>query len=543
MLGPRRWLAIAALCGLLPAQGPGEAFRLLDRVTAPLLHIGLATAVGEAGLGESWIADLERLGIGVGDVGPSGDAAGTAVSDPSGAGETSSSGHALRLLQRLLAGGATGLAWNEVEFALTGILPRRDAADLPLLVFRAKLEDDAAEILRGILADGQLARPARRVSQHDVYELSTGGPTGPGSIIELALTGADLIVSNHAMSMDQVLDPRTRSEAEVLSANPVYRSLSGQLEVLPGTLVLYADIGRLRHRIGLVGHGSTDWLLGWSGLGSARGLLMGFHRAPSGTRISVLLGTEGRHDGWLDLVQRLPAQDLVQRVPVGGLGGIAFGWKPAGLLAARKTRGNHRRDLHALSHLLRRTCAQLGLSLEDEVLPRLGPGCTVQFLGSQDDPRAPQTVVSLQGKNRGAAGRLFVDIARSENASAAVTMRRGARGSEQLDVQVEGAEGYHLGVIGDSFSMAFHDAALDQVRESTAAARRDRASARRDIFASLKWLGVSRRQPVAGVFQVDLAALVSESSSAAGSSPLVRRHVGYLQIEPGLLRVEILGEN
>jgi hypothetical protein len=314
-------------------------------------------------------------------------------------------------------------------------------------------------------------------------------------------------------------------------------------------VLFHADLARLQHRLTTLVGGDPAWFLRWSGLASAQRMLLAIRPADGGgLRTSVLLRGEGAPDGWLAAVEQAPVQDLLRRLPEGGIGAAAFALQPARLLAADTAGGAQGEGLAALRANLSGGCSELGLDLANDIVARLGRACALQLFGrSADGVSVPgaAAVVSLPGTSRDAARSLFTDCKQDLTRSGAAAVQRGARDAEQLVIQA-GGESLHVALVGDAVALAFDGAALDQAARAAAeVSPHDRRRAERDAMAALERLGAGDRREAAAVFRFDLRQLAPRERGGkppTTSSYVLCRHTGYLVQEPGRMRVEILSD-
>ena len=505
----RSWITVFCASAL-----SAQNMDLAETVSAPLVHLAVQpTDAGEQPAWD-WLGDLQRLGFEV-----SGEAG---ADDPS-----KEANHAIALLVRLLAGGDNGVAWEEMELAWTGTLPQPGGAQLPLLIFRVQLPEATAEQLRGLLEGGGLTRRGRSTAGHQVFVLADSPE------IELALVDCDLVVSNHTGSMNDVLDPEAE-RARALASDPVYRSLRTELGAT-GALVLYADLARVRNHLPDLLTDETGALRG-SGIAAMRRLMLAARPEDNTIRTSVLLEGKVDPEGWVAQVERMRVQDLVARVPAAGLGGLVLALSPADLLASRDAETQRLRAL--------RSGARSSLGFDQELVrSRLGESSAVEFYDVGDDRPQPQPVLSLQARNEAAARKLFDSYVRSMVPSEVATVRRLGRNAEELVVRTT-SEQFHVGAIDDSVSIGFHDRAIGAALQSVSAvSRRARQRTEKRAQDVLGKLGLGKRDEVAGVLRLDLSSLAGDPREADRTSPLLRVHFGYLLVEPGVVRLEILTED
>jgi hypothetical protein len=504
-----------------------QELSLTERLSAPLVHVVVEAGAGgehplAATQARDWLGDLQRLGFGL-----------TAPGDA--ASERGPRALALDLLLHLLGASSAGTGWDQLELAWTGVRAREGAPNQPLLVFRARLAPEAVARLRELLEGGRVAHPLRTIGNRQVFELAVPLLRGPGSMVELVLVGADLLITNHGPAIDEVLDESGARRG--LAADPAYRSLRQQIGVTTGAIAVFADFARLRRTVAALNEGDVDWFLRSSGLAAVHRAMLAVRPAGDAVRTSVLLECDSAPDGWLALVERLPMAELARRVPAGGLGGVAMALEPSKLLLEEIGDVAGRSGLRALRSGLTGSLSRLGLDLDRQVLGRLGRMCAVELYAEAAEP--PQAVLALQTANREGARRLFSECKQALATSPAVTVRKGPRGAEELVVPTTGDDRVHLTVVEDSIALAFQDRAIEYALKSAAAlSRGDRQRVEREIAAAIEFLGAGEREGVAGVFRFDLTRLAPQP----GTSPLLRRHAGYLAVESRMLHLEVWTE-
>ncbi len=502
------------------ASAAAQDASLASRVRAPLLYLAVEPGLPKAPSSvraEHLLADpalLSALGL---------------EQRPS---PESDAGSTLLRLRRLVGGVAA--AGGEIELALVGVLPRVGAPSLPLLVFRAALGGEASARMRALLEDERFARPHRRSGPHQVHALQSLGSPRPGALIEVASFGDDLFVSNHMAAMDGALGAGGTAAAPVLVAETGYESLREQLEVTPGSLVLYVDFERLRHHLGPSLSGTTHWLLNWSGLASARRVVCAIRPGADGLRTTILLDDGGRPDGWLALARAQRLADVVQRLPRTGLGGFAFAVEPADVLRSDPGRG-HGRGLDALRSSLVGGCARIGLDPDAQVLRRLGDAVAVGVVRVDGGPASAAPVFCLHAKSAAAARSLFVECKELARPKGAVSLDASAPRGDRLVLLPSGQFPLYLAVQRDALVLAFEAGAIDRFLSAPPAP----AESARDVSASLQRIGAGKAD-VLGVFAVDLAELNTEPSDSAQPSYLLRRHVGFLARGTQLTRIEVI---
>jgi len=582
-------LAILAtvLAKAIPAQ---QGLRLVDLIESPMLYVSLegddgARRAGAPGADTS--SPVQRLLA---------DPAFDALFAPgTGSAAPGAAGKALTLVRGVLARSS-----GDLEIALTGVVP---AAGQPLLVLRARLLGDEAERLKGLFeatSPGQkLVEPHRVLGGRQTYTLlgsdGRGSRTtaGPGELVELALVGTDLMVANDTTAMQELLQPaqRTTTSRRVLAADPRFQSLKKRLDVPPGSLLVYGDWQRLGQRLQTSSEGMPAFLLEWSGLGSARGvmaslsgvdanftgtMLLDFDRPPAdrpadrgkpdagkadigkpdlGRRPGTGPGRDGRPprrddrdgiDGWFAAAQSVPARSLLDELPGGGLGGLVLAVDLADI-AMRSRRGEH------MLHHLREAFREYGLDFERNVLGKLGERGTVQLLFRRGEGAAATELVSVysaRAKSRKAAAELFADLRRAAEQHGLGKIVGGAtaagRGPEVLELAEwrrgapTGGPPTYVAVHEDSVLLAFDAQTIAEVVEeykSTAKARSKRDAV---VGGAISTIG---GDTVSGLFDLDLTPVFEHVAAHVGNalgapatkfdlSRIPHRHIGFLDLQP-----------
>ena len=553
---------------MLAVPATAQVQRLVDTIEAPLAYLCLeAMPASEQGARQP--GPVQRL-----------------LADPSldalfgGQAPANGSTRSLALVR-----GVLGRSSGELEIALTGIVP---GAGQPLLVLRARLRQGEADSLQLALDGDQLAAPSGRIGGRTTYRLRGDADEQPGSRVELALVGADLVVGNDGTALREVLEPgpaRTVAggSAGVLSADPGFVAMRQALPTEPGSLWLYGDWRRLGDRIQGSLDGVPGMLVGSSGLGSARAVMASVAGAQADLTMTVLLDFDvapappagpnvgrGRHpagkpgdergprpasgiDGWFAAVEPVAARSLLAELPSSGLGGLVLSVDLA-QIAGRSRGGWH------LVKDLGRAFDQYGLDFERNVLARLGSRGTVQLhLGAGGAGAELAAVYAVRTKNKKAAADLFTDVRRvAEPAGLATFLTKelgdGGRDRRSVDL-LELRPGGH-GRSGSLFVAAHEDSLLLSADAGVLAAVADearRAGKPRQRRGEPTATAISSigGENVAGLFDVDLlplfdhvAAALAASGARVDLSALPKRHVGYLDLqrrgEGTLVRVRLL---
>jgi hypothetical protein len=548
----------AGLFRWLPAQ---QAPRLVDLIESPMLYVSLE---GDAGGKRAADApgSVQRL---LAD--PAFDALFAPGRDPK-AEQQGPAGKALALVRGVLARSS-----GDLEIALTGVLP---GAGQPLLVLRARLLGDDAERLKGLLEstspDTKLVEPNRVLGGKQTYSmLGSDGrgvrtTAGPGELVELALVGTDLMVANDTTAMQELLQPaqRTTTSRRVLAADPSFQSLKKRLDVPAGSLLVYGDWQRLGQRLQTSSEGMPAFLLEWSGLGAARGVMASLSGADANFTGTMLLDFDrspaehprperpargpGRRDdrdgidGWFAATQSVPARSLLDELPGGGLGGMVLAVDLADI-AMRSRRGEH------MQRHLRDAFRDYGLDFERNVLGKLGERGTVQLLFRRGEGAATTEIVSVysaRAKSRKAAAELFADLRRAAEQHGLGKIVSGGRSPEVLELAEwrggapTGGRPTYVAVHEDSVLLAFDAQTIPDVVEEYK--RTAKARSKRDAVVSgaISTIG---GDTVSGLFDLDLTPLFEHVAEYVGSalgapggkldlSRIPHRHIGFLDLQP-----------
>jgi hypothetical protein len=442
--------------------------------------------------------------------------------------------------------GVLARATGEVELALLGVAPAGLAdtggggTGLPLVVVRTRLAGADAARMREVLADPRVATPMRTVHGHPTWALrgadrisgvgaaEAGAAAGTGNgaqrafAIEAAVVGDDLVVANHARGLEEALDASTATR-RTLVRDERYRRLVAQLRPAAGALVVFADWQRFGPRLATVG-GLPGELLGWSGLLGADAVAAAVtpHAgSPDALQSVVLLSfPAGAPDGWLGLVEPAPARQLLDDVPLGGLGGCVFAVEPR-RLGEVATRGA------GFASRVRGGCGAAGIDL-DRITRRLGQRGSLQLLLPPLLPGAdPAPVFALQTQSRKHATDIVGDLRRALGDAA--TPKGGDRaggdragGDRAGGDRAAGVELRHVGLEHLRLDAVDDWLVFSQRAEAAAAlqaANRDRARARPQLEAAfgqaLRAFGVDRGHRLAGVLHVDATALAADVGPAA----------------------------
>jgi hypothetical protein len=589
--------AIAVLGAIAPAQ----ELRLVEHIESPLLYLSMEPGAGEPGAGQA--TAVQRL---LGD---------PALDDLLGFGDLAASENSVATAFGLLRG-VLRRAEGELEIALVGIMPANVAGSnrpgQPLLACRVRLGGDEAGRMRQLLANSEIARAHRAIAGQPTYVLtgsipragagrSTGKGTDAGALVEVAVVGNDLVVTNYDLGMTTLLQatqpPVQKTSAapfatrRALAQNPQFQMLRGRLEPKPGTLIVYGDWARLGPRLESLAAGLPGLLFEWSGATAASAVMMALAPGDQVLKATLLLDCSGGFGaigglvgpdpgrepmaGWLAAVQPVPARSLIAELPVGGLGGLVLAIDPLRLARTEPGRepgrsepGHHRGPPHRgrprgrhghFVQLIEDGLREFGLDYERNVLAKLGSRGSLQLLFGRSDGEAPPEVRlcwSLQAKNRSAAAELFRDLARSSTQAGvgtlvpAVPLPGGERRpAELLFVDPVTNDQLRVGVIEGSIVISEHASAVAQMQDEARAAAKNRGRRDAAVTAALQAIGSEK---VAGLFDLDLSPWIERAgaalASATGRQPnldgIPTRHIGCLDVQPGgrntVLRLQVL---
>ena len=533
-----RLLPAILLAAALPCQG----LRLVDRVEAPIAYVALDGRPLANGTTDA-ARPVHRL---LAD--PTWEALlGAAPATPAAAGQAQPG--ASRILG--VVRGVLAHSSGELELALTSIT---QVDGRPLLVVRLQLQGDEVERLQGLLDEGSLASPHRTLGERRTYRLRSeesgsekprDGDEQPADRepVELAVVGSDLLIGNDASAMQELLAPaQTGTSATtgrtVLSADPRFKSLRGQLTEAPGSLFVYADWQKLGRRLDSPLPDLPGGLLHTSGLGQAHRVLVSLSPSQADFAATVLLDFDDAFsfDGWLATTQSVPARRLAPELPCGGLGGLVVAVDLAALVA-RSRQGEH------LLCDLRHAFETYGLDFDRNVLDRHAALGTAQLMmrPAADGSPGVNAVYAMRAQNKKAAADVFADLRRAVEAKGMGRLRPG-KDRRTPDVLELTPHSHHpgqlttfLSVCEDSLLVAFDADAVVQAHEDHRQGAKTRARREAAVGSALQRLGGAE---VAGLFDLDLQPLfdlVSQTVTAAGApidlSSLPRRHIGSLSLD------------
>ena len=385
-------------------------------------------------------------------------------------------------------------ARGEVELAVLGVMPSgldADSAGTPLVVLRTQLAEGDVAKLREVLSDPRIARPERVVHGRQTHMLVAGDGAAARLPLEIALLDRDLVVANNARGLEEALDLSTSASRRSLAEDERFRRLMEDLRPGVGALVVYADWLRCGPRLSAL-PGIPGTLLQWSGLGGAdalaiavmphRGERRGVEPAELSFRSQIVLSMPDKSavDGWLSLLAAAPIRQMLDEVPVGGLGGFVFSVAPERLLAVLEPasgsesprdlpQGHHHEP--GFGHRIHGGCRQHGLDFE-RLVHRLGHRGSMQMLllPALEFELAP--AFALQAESRKAASDIVAEFARAVHSEDRKPLER-----EGEAVELRGLDGFdhlHVGAVDDWLVFAQNSAAITAL----STARRDRTRSR-----------------------------------------------------------------
>ena len=521
----------------VPRPAGADEPRLLQRLSAPLLHVhrrveARPTAPADASPAAGVLRNLW-----------------TALPIPAGA--------------ELAAGVLSRLTANaeEIEFAVTSLLPRQAAPSLPLLVLQARLEEPAAQAIAQALSGADLARPTRKAGGRQVYELLGAQPDAPGQRMEVVLVERDLIVSNQGTSLDEALALGTTA-GRPLVADERYRTLRRRIGNFERSAVtVYADWARLGPALTTRLPKDLAPLVDWSGLVGVQRLLLGVVPTKDGLRTTLLVdhGPAGppaqaggrapraHPDGWLALLEPARASALIAGLPRGGLGAIGFAFAPDRLASVSAEPGSR---FGALRHGIEHGCDDSDLDFERHVLRRLANTAGVQFLGDMQNFDA---VLALRTSDKSAAQAILGDLRRALVHHGQALPLQGRRtdepiGRDQLILRgsaVTGMGPVHVATLEDSVLLTLGARSLIRLADEL---RNPAALRTSQVPMAALWQRYGLpKQPVAGVIALDLSRLARAASPQSGSEAAPAgfsfgRHVGCFWLDDGVLRADLLSQ-
>lgn len=558
-------LPLTLLCSLAVGQDRGISLR--DSLASPMAYVAIdASAGGENGEANPLLSVLLSPALGTAESG------------------------SFALVRGLLA-----RARGQVELALLSVLPSSidpDAAGTPLVVLRTQLAEAERERMQQLFSDPRIARPERTVHGQATFGLVPSENATARRQIEVALVGRDLVVSNFARGLEEALDRGTASASRCLRDDPRFQRLVGELKPGPGALLVFADWPRCAPRLASL-QGVPGALLAWSGLGGADAVAAavmpqplerrGSERAERAFRSQILLSmpSSAPVDGWLSTVSGTSARQMLDDVPVGGLGGMVLSVEPGRLVHAMAAPGGPDHP-HSPRHphepggdrrpgrderpvppagfgpRLVGGCELHGLDLE-RIVQRLGDRGSMQMLlVAAGRELAP--AFALQAKSKKAASDIVQEIGRALRPDG-----KKPEGKAQEPVDLRDLDGHghmKLAAVDDWLVFAQDREAIDAL----AAARRDRAKARPQLDAAVqravRTLVGDRSDRHGGLVHLDLRAwfdhlgLSSEGSNRAVGADRAARidvdlglpcsHTGFVDVEaesegrPALVRLHLL---
>lgn len=486
----RALLPLTLLCCAAMAQQNGsrsaaaDGISLRDTLASPMAYVAIdASRGGEEGEANPLLSVLLSPALGSAETGP------------------------FALVRGLLA-----RARGQVELALLSVLPSSvdaEAAGTPLVVLRTQLGEAERERMAQLLADPRIARPERTVEGQQTYGLVAAAGAPARRPIEVVLVGRDLVVANFARGLEEALDRSTTSASRCLRDDPRFQRLVAELKPGPGALLVFADWPRCAPRLAAI-EGVPGALLDWSGLGGADAVAAAVmpHKldkrpAEKGERafrsqILLSMPSSAPVDGWLSTVTGTSARQMLDDVPVGGLGGFVVAVEPERLVNAlvppggapsdrpphdhdreggREPRGGHRHP-DGFGHRLRGGCEGHGLDLT-RIVQRLGDRGSMQMLlVAAGQELAP--AFALQTKSKKAAADIVQEL---ERALEPEGRRADGRSAEPIELRDFDGHGHlRLAAVEDWLVFAQDREAI----EALAAARRDRQKVRPQLDASVQ---------------------------------------------------------
>ncbi len=551
-------LTTVSLLGSTAAQG----LRLVDRAASPLAYVSVDAAADAA--------DSEKSGLDF------------LLDDPT-----------IRFLMAAQRGGEDDpgllalnrvrdlgrLSTGELELALQGLLPRGDAPAQPLMLARVRLSEDGRDRLESALRDPAVARPGRRIGRGNFQVYGFGGSTaatGPGSRFDVCLVGSDLLFTNHLSSLEELFEgdfadgPVTGSGAgaedggsglpvgrnpESLAADASFTALRERLDVGPGAAFVHLDWRRLRDRA-TSGMGEDRLLvLEGAGLLGADRIAMSLRAVGDQLHTTMVMDQPSGVSGLLAVARPAPIKRLVQEIPGHGVATLAVSIEPDRLRRLPDVR-------HAAFHAgLVGLAHDLGVDLDEDLLPLLGAGGAFQVVLLDEAGDESAVALSFRARSAGAARSLVARVREGlekerrpdhdhDHDHGRSHDRRRPEYEVRGDVLVFGRDDSRVsfGAVGDAVVVGMHADAVQHVADADRSSRRHRARHRSSVQQRIERLLEVHEvdeDSIVGVF--DIAGAPIDGAPAAGgrASPDASgsgKHVGVLVLEGRALRLELLSE-
>jgi len=483
---------LAALSFLLAVPAAGQSWSLASRLASPTLYVAV----------DSDFAQRLR-----GIVGASAPA------------RLASTRLELPLAELALLGRVSELCQGTMEVALggnAGAIAVHCELPSPALAKVRELVDDEARVERvdtvGDVAIAALRAPGQRAA-------------GVEPALFLALSGNHLLVAAAAETVRGLLTPLT---GDTLADDTDFKELSRHVDGGRTSLTIYGALAGLSTAASpAVRERAAPWLAA-SGFLDARSFLVAVRESGDGLASTVLMRRTSSDalDGWLAWVERVPLPALLADLPRGGLGSLTLAFAPDKL--RRRTAGP---VVGRFYDALAGRCADLGVSLERQLLQRLKGTVGVQFLAT---PGSVASAYVAKAKSERDAQRLLSEFRRNGGAHGGLQVEAD-QGVDELVLP------YHpllrgrprVGVLRDTVVLSVERGVLERV----ALADAEHADARSPRWAqqAFKNLPGGTNQLVGGALVVDLSPLLA---AADRDSPL-RQHVGSIRIQPDHIRLEL----
>lgn len=499
-----------------PARDPARTEPwLATRLPTPLIYLVSQALDGSEASPSRDPLYLARLGLRLVQGEDEGDVAGLG-------------GSASAVLQRLLQ-----RAGGEIELAFSDLLPREGRPGLPVLVFRAGLDEATARSMAEVLGRGELSRSTRTLDGHSIHALGDAGGSGD---LEVCLIGRDLIVANHSASLDAVLTARragTSASRETLALNRDYQTMRGRLAAEAGTVTVFADWKRVQQVLAPRAAVRVQQLADWFGLTPVRSVMLNLNPQKDGVQSSICVARDDSGEGWLNWIAPARGAQLQAGVPRGSLGGAAFHLDLERVLRSEVPLGFGR-----VRATPRSGFRAMGLDLERSILRRLSGSASVQLLlvGTAEEI---QPAYTLRAKDRSAAAALYGEIRRNLLQMGLGVVRTVAGGVECLAIhmpQLSQDPVAFLTVADDALLLGLHAGTLPEAL----AAMRGAKSRGPGLQNALQRLGAGKQPNLGAVFSFELPGLAANAGEPA---PAPSRHHGALRVEDGMVRIDVFSQS
>lgn len=373
------------------------------------------------------------------------------------------------------------------------------------------------------LLDGAGMQRRERVGEVDIVAMNAA--QGESQLC-LSLSGSHLLVANGSAPIARLLGGAAVNGT--LLDDVDFRELSSRIGGVKPALTLYAAAAELGRVLFAGASPVLRAQFAASGMRDARSVVVAVRPSPSGLSTTVLMRrSDGTAlDGWLALTQRQPLSALLADLPRGGLCSVTLALDPK---VVRKS--DALPNVSSFYGSLASGCADVGLSLEQQVLQRLKGPAGVQLVVNRRQQVGAAYIAKT--KTERDAERLVAEC-RSVLAQAQQLGFEPAADGETIVPMAIGGRLGRLRAVRDNLVITADREVGDLVARANSAT--DDKTAPRWVAQAFKNLPGANRQPVVGVLVVDLGDLLPEADREAAA---LRQHAGVLRLQPDHLRLEL----